>query len=65
MCIETKLSIADKSQCVPGRPLLTPTYGWPGLEDPVRFNINSSYMAVYNAISNSSPQLEFRNQLIA
>jgi hypothetical protein len=51
MCIESKLSIADKYQCVPGWTLLTPTYGWLGLEDPVGFNINSSYMAVYNAIS--------------
>jgi hypothetical protein len=29
-----------QSQSVPGRPLLAPIYRWPGLEDPIGFNIN-------------------------
>jgi hypothetical protein len=48
---ETKLSIAAKSQCIPGRPLVVPIYRWPSLEDPVGFYTDSSYMAIYISLS--------------
>jgi hypothetical protein len=41
MCIENKCSTQlTQSRSVRGRPLLTPLYRWPGLEEPVGFNIN-------------------------
>jgi hypothetical protein len=41
MCIENKRGTQlAQSQSVPGRPLLTPLYRWPGLKDPVGFNTN-------------------------
>jgi hypothetical protein len=36
---------------VSGRPLLAPIYRWPGLEDPVGFDTDPSYMMVYNTTS--------------
>jgi hypothetical protein len=41
MCIKNKCSTQlAQSRSVPGQPLLTPLYRWPGLEEPVGFNIN-------------------------
>jgi hypothetical protein len=41
MCNENKHSNQlAQSQYVPVRPLLAPLYRWPGLEEPVGFNIN-------------------------
>jgi hypothetical protein len=41
MCVENKRSTQlALSRSVPGWPLLVPLYKWPGLEDPVGFNIN-------------------------
>jgi hypothetical protein len=43
MCIENKRDTQlAQSQSVLGRPLLAPIYRWPGLKDPVGFNINYS-----------------------
>jgi hypothetical protein len=52
MCIETKLGITGSiSMCLYGWPLLAPLYRWPGLEDPVGFDTDPSYMIVYNTTS--------------
>jgi hypothetical protein len=38
------------SQSVPGRPLLAPIYRWPGLKEPVGFNINYSIPIRYRLV---------------
>jgi hypothetical protein len=45
------LESSAQSQCVPGRLLLAPIYRWLGLEDPVGFDTDPSYMMVYNTTS--------------
>jgi hypothetical protein len=41
VCIENKCGTQlAQSQSAPGRPLLAPLYGWPGIKDPVMFNTN-------------------------
>jgi hypothetical protein len=41
MCVENKRGTElAQSQSDPGQPLLAPIYRWPGLEEPVEFNIN-------------------------
>jgi hypothetical protein len=41
VCIENKYGTQlAQSQSVPGQPLLTPLYRWPGLEGPIGFNTN-------------------------
>jgi hypothetical protein len=43
VCAENKRDTQlAQSESVPSRPLLTPIYRWPGLEDPVGFNIDYS-----------------------
>jgi hypothetical protein len=42
------MELQDQSRCVPDRPLLAPIYRWLGLEDPVGFDTDLSYMTVYN-----------------
>jgi hypothetical protein len=40
-CVKNKRGTQlAQSQSVPGRPLLAPTYRWPGLKDPIGFNTN-------------------------
>jgi hypothetical protein len=41
--------ILAQSRCVPGRPLLTPIYRWPGPEEPV--GLDTNYNTSYNMIS--------------
>jgi hypothetical protein len=45
------VELQAQSRCVPHRPLLAPIYRWPGLEDPIGFDIDLSYMMVYNTTS--------------
>jgi hypothetical protein len=39
-----------QSQSVPGQPLLTPIYRWPGLKDLVGFNTNYSVRIQYQLV---------------
>jgi hypothetical protein len=49
--IENKRGIQlAQSQSVPGRPLLTPLYRWPSLEEPIGFNTNYSVCIRYHLI---------------
>jgi hypothetical protein len=49
--IENKRSTQlAQSRSVPGRPLLTPIYRWPGLKDPVGFNTNYSVRIRYQLV---------------
>jgi hypothetical protein len=51
MCVEnTHSTQLAQYQSVPGRPLLAPLYRWPGLEDPVGFNINYNVRIRYHLI---------------
>jgi hypothetical protein len=51
VCVENKRGTQlAQSQSVPGRPLLTPIYRWPGLEDLVRFNTNYIVCIRYHLI---------------
>jgi hypothetical protein len=45
------LELQAQSRCIPGRPLLAPIYRWPGLDEPVGFDTDPSYMTVYNTTS--------------
>jgi hypothetical protein len=45
------MELQAQSRCVPGQPLLAPIYRWPGLEDPVGFDTDPSYMTVDNIVS--------------
>jgi hypothetical protein len=49
--LKISLELSAQSQCVPGWPLLAPIYRWPGLEDPIEFDTDPSYMMVYNTTS--------------
>jgi hypothetical protein len=51
VCIENKRGTQlAQSQSIPGRPLLSPIYRWPGLEDSVEFNINYNVCIRYQLI---------------
>jgi hypothetical protein len=50
-CIENKRGTQlAQSQSTPGRPFLAPIYRWPGLKDPVGFNINYSVRIRYQLV---------------
>jgi hypothetical protein len=51
VCIENKRGTQlAQSQYVPGRPLLAPLYGWPGLEEPVGFSTNYNVCIWYHLV---------------
>jgi hypothetical protein len=51
VCIANKQGIQlAQSQFVPGRPLLAPIYRWPGLKDPIGFNINYNVRIRYHLV---------------
>jgi hypothetical protein len=45
------VELQDQSRCIPDRHVLDPIYRWLGLEDPVGFDKDLSYMTVYNTTS--------------
>jgi hypothetical protein len=52
VCVENKRGTQlAQSQYVPDRPLLDPIYRWPGLEDPVGFDINYNVCIRHHLVS--------------